>query len=91
MKLPAGCLKEVYIGFRCENEWEIYDALKDQPEVKVFKIRISQSDIYSLEAVELDRTTWKPKVKEQPKKECVIKRVYHCMKKSFMNNCPALK
>lgn len=91
VKLPEGCLKEVYVGFRCENEWDIYDALKDKPEVKVFKIRVSRSDIYSLEAIELDRTTWKPEANEQPRKECTIKRVYHCLKKSIMNECPALK
>lgn len=91
VKLPNGCLKEVYIGLRCENEAAIKDALDDKPDVKVFKIQISEQDIYSLEAVEIDRTTWTPIGQEPVKPQCALKRVFNCLKKSIKNECEGLK
>ena len=51
VKHPKGCLKEVYIGLRCEESkvQAILDAVKDKPEVTVYKMRISERDIYSIE------------------------------------------
>ena len=91
VKLPNGCLKEVYIGLRCEDEAAIKDALDDKPDVKVFKIQISEQDIYSLEAVEIDRTTWTPKEQEPVKPQCAVKRVFNCLKKSIKNECEGYK
>lgn len=91
VKLPNGCLKEVYIGLRCEDEAAIKDALDDKPDVKVFKIQISEHDIYSLKAVEIDRTTWTPKGQEPVKPQCAVKRVFNCLKKSIKNECEGLK
>lgn len=71
VKLPKGCLKKVYIGLRCEDETAIKDALEDKFD-EVYKIKISEQDIYSFEAVEIDRTTWEPKGKETVKPQCVV-------------------
>ena len=91
VKLPDGCLKEVYIGLRCEAEAAILDAIADKPDVKVYKMQISQSDIYSLEAIEVDRNGMKPSVKVESKPDCTIKRVFDCLKKSIKNDCKGLE
>lgn len=85
VKLPDGCLKEVYIGLRCEDEDVIMDAVADKPDVKVYKMQISKSDIYSLEAVEMDRSA-----KEKLKPDCPVKRVFNCIRKSIKNDCKGL-
>ena len=53
-------MKEVYVGLRYDAEYEIYEALLDKHDVKVFKMQICKNDIYSLEAVEIDRAKWFP-------------------------------
>lgn len=93
VRLPQGCLKEVYLGLRCDAEYEIYDALRDKPDVKVFKMILSKSDIYSLEAEEMDRAIWnptKPINEGKTKEKCVAKRVWSCLKKSIKNDCKGL-
>jgi len=93
VKLPAGCLKEVYIGLRCDDEYGIFEALQDKPDVKVFKMQVSNYDIYSLEAIEVDRATWNPakRKKVYPSNTCSIRRVISCIKKSIKNDCIGLK
>lgn len=48
---PKGCLKEIYIGLRCEEARAqmILEAVNDKPEVSVYRMRISERDIYSIE------------------------------------------
>ncbi len=94
VKIPKGCLKEVYIGLRCENEEAIMDALIDKPDVKVYKIQLSTEDIYSLAAVEIDRESWKPQLMShnaKPQQQCAIRRVFSCIKKSINNQCKGLE
>lgn len=92
VKLQEGCLKEVYIGLRCDSEYAIYEALMDKPGVKVFKMKISNDDIYSLEAEEIDRTTWHPvpPLNTSNTNDCAVKRVWNCSKKSITNDCSGL-
>ena len=91
MKMMDEVSVEAYNGLRCEDEAAIKDALDDKPDVKVYKIQISEQDIYSLEAVEIDRATWTPKGKDSVKPQCAVKRVFNCLKKSIKNECDGLK
>lgn len=91
VKLPQGCLKEIYIGLRCEDEDAIMEAISDKPDVKVYKMQISKSDIYSLETVEVDRGSWKKSVKPELKSDCPVKRVLKCIWKSAKNDCKGLE
>lgn len=83
--IPETALKAVYIGLKCDQEYAIYEALLDKPQVKVFKMQISKDDLYSLEAVEVDRTKWHPVLPStnQSAKECSIKRLWNCFKNAF--------
>lgn len=93
VKIPKDALKAVYIGLKCDKEYEIYEALADKPDVKVFKMQISNDDIYSLEAKEIDRSTWHPvkPIIEKKKDQCAVKRVWNCLKKSIKNDCKELE
>lgn len=44
-------IKAVYLGIRChkEHEAEILDIMKDHPNIPVYRMKVSNNDIYSLE------------------------------------------
>ena len=50
-KEPQFPIKALYIGFRCsqEHQAELLDIMSKYPQVPVYKIKVSDSDIYSLD------------------------------------------
>ena len=50
-KEPQFPIKAVYIGLRCskEHQDEILDIMSKYPQVPVYKIKVSETDIYSLD------------------------------------------
>lgn len=56
-QLPNGCIKAVYIGLKCSEEdtKAIMNALENKPDVKIFRMCLSRTDIYKIKATEIDR------------------------------------
>lgn len=84
VKHPKGCLKEVYIGLRCEDSKvkDILDAVKDKPEVSVYRMKISDRDIYSIEP-ELIREGTKHLQDGQKTGNCFCRCICKCIKKTY--------
>lgn len=52
VSLPE-CLKEVYIGYKCDRQKQILEALKDQPQVKVFQMKLDENNLLRLRAEQI--------------------------------------
>ena len=79
VKIPKDCVKEIYIGLRTskEDQWNIKQAIKDKPDIKVFQMVLSAENVFLLKAMPVDRNTWLNDY--EPPTRCVIKR-YICKK-----------
>lgn len=72
-KIPAGCIKEVYLGLKCnlEDQYKIKKALKADPNIKVFRMVLSRDNLYKIRSYEIN---WNeipaPPTKKQKKENC---------------------
>jgi Protein of unknown function (DUF2971). len=83
VKHPKGCLKEVYIGLRCDDNKvkAILDAVRDKPEVTVYKMKISERDIYSIEPELIRKGVGL--LADENKDTCFCHRVCKCVKETY--------
>ncbi len=74
----------MYIGLRCEDSKvkDILDAVKDKPEVSVYRMKISDRDIYSIEP-ELIREGTKHLQDGQKTGNCFCRCICKCIKKTY--------
>ena len=60
INLPSDCITEIYIGVRTtyEDKLKIKEAVKNKPNIKLFQMKISDSNIFQLESEPIDIKTW---------------------------------
>ena len=60
INIPEECITEIYIGVRTslEDKLKLKEALKNKPNIKLFQMRISNSNLFQLDVETLDREKW---------------------------------
>lgn len=58
--IPNDCITEIYIGVRTTllDKLKIKEAIKDKPNIKLFQMKISDTNLFQLEAESIDRSAW---------------------------------
>lgn len=85
-KEPQFPIKAVYIGLRCskEHQDEILDIMSKYPHVPVYKIKVSESDIYSLDCELI--SGGKPDLSAEEEQNTTISKCYLCRIIDWMKN-----